>query len=165
MLTGIGSLSYGEMAGERMKLGLILRDPEEEQDCFSDNTHNSHYYDAVGMAAIWRGSYTRASGSTVSGGSLRDYTLAKNAAAVQRLDARMNDTLGRLKRIKDVADSGRMAYDQMLGAGNAEGNKLVQDGIDALVAQTRAIEGVVSALNLQISVEGSDALDNPAGVQ
>src|SRR5690606_39021314 len=32
MLTGMGSLSYGELAGERMKLGLILHDPEEEQD-------------------------------------------------------------------------------------------------------------------------------------
>jgi putative iron-regulated protein len=42
MLTGLGSLSYGEMAGERMKLGLLLNDPEEEHDCFSDNTHNSH---------------------------------------------------------------------------------------------------------------------------
>src|SRR5690606_9569890 len=44
MLTGLGSLSYGELAGERMKLGLLLHDPEEEHDCFSDNTHNSHHY-------------------------------------------------------------------------------------------------------------------------
>ncbi|MEM6275730.1 MAG: imelysin family protein, partial [Pseudomonadota bacterium] len=29
MLTGLGSLSYGELAGERMQLGLILHDPEE----------------------------------------------------------------------------------------------------------------------------------------
>ncbi|WP_223699662.1 imelysin family protein, partial [Escherichia fergusonii] len=43
MLTGVGSLSYGELAGERMKLGLMLHDPEEEHDCFSDNTHNSHF--------------------------------------------------------------------------------------------------------------------------
>src|SRR6185436_19394894 len=28
MFTGLGSLSYGELAGERMKLGLILHDPE-----------------------------------------------------------------------------------------------------------------------------------------
>jgi putative iron-regulated protein len=42
MLTGLGSLSYGELAGERIKLGLMLHDPEEEHDCFSDNTHNSH---------------------------------------------------------------------------------------------------------------------------
>ena len=41
ILTGLGSLSYGELAGERMKLGLMLHDPEEEHDCFSDNTHNS----------------------------------------------------------------------------------------------------------------------------
>ena len=32
ILTGLGSMSYGELAGERMKLGLILHDPEEEQD-------------------------------------------------------------------------------------------------------------------------------------
>ena len=47
ILTGMGSLSYGELAGERMKLGLLLHDPEEEHDCFSDNTYNSHYYDAA----------------------------------------------------------------------------------------------------------------------
>src|SRR5690606_20038818 len=35
ILTGLGSLSYGELAGERIKLGLILHDPEEEHDCFS----------------------------------------------------------------------------------------------------------------------------------
>ena len=40
MLTGMGSLSCGELAGERMQLGLMLHDPEEEHDCFSDNTHN-----------------------------------------------------------------------------------------------------------------------------
>ena len=43
--------------------------------------------------------------------------------------------------IKDTADSGKMAYDQMIGDGNAEGNKMVQDAIDGLVAQTRAVEG------------------------
>ena len=67
MLTGLGSLSYGELAGERMKLGLILHDPEEEHDCFSDNTHNSHYYDEVGMIAIYSGSYKRSDGSVIEG--------------------------------------------------------------------------------------------------
>src|SRR5690606_21366932 len=54
MLTGLGSLSYGELAGERMKLGLMLHDPEEEHDCFSDNTHNSHYYNQVGMMNVYQ---------------------------------------------------------------------------------------------------------------
>jgi putative iron-regulated protein len=55
ILTGMGSLSYGELAGERMKLGLLLHDPEEEHDCFSDNTYNSHLYDAVGIRNAYLG--------------------------------------------------------------------------------------------------------------
>src|SRR5690606_9414020 len=63
MLTGLGSLSYGELAGERIKLGLMLHDPEEEHDCFSDNTHNSHFYDQVGMMNVYQGQYKRVDGS------------------------------------------------------------------------------------------------------
>ena len=55
-----------------------------------------------------------------------------------------------------------MAYDQMIGEGNAEGNKIVQDGVDALVAQARAVEAVVAKLGLKIELEGSDSLDNPS---
>ncbi|MEM8971280.1 MAG: imelysin family protein, partial [Pseudomonadota bacterium] len=72
MLTGMGSLSYGELAGERMKLGLLLHDPEEEHDCFSDNTHNSHYYDVVGIQNVYLGRYKRIDGSLVQGPSLAD---------------------------------------------------------------------------------------------
>ena len=66
MLTGMGSLSYGELAGERMKLGLLLHDPEEEHDCFSDNTHNSHLYNTVGIQNVYLGVYTRVDGSKVA---------------------------------------------------------------------------------------------------
>jgi putative iron-regulated protein len=164
ILTGLGSMSYGELAGERMKLGLILHDPEEEQDCFSDNTHNSHYYNQVGMMNLWRARYTRTDGRAVQGASLRDYVVSRNAAAARRLDEGMDDSLAKLKIIKDTGDSGRMAYDQMLGD-NAAGNKMVQDSVDALVAQTRATEAVVATLGLTIALEGSDSLDNPSAVQ
>ncbi len=63
ILTGMGSLSYGELAGERMKLGLLLHDPEEEHDCFSDNTYISHLYDAIGIRNVYQGSYTRVDGT------------------------------------------------------------------------------------------------------
>jgi len=164
ILTGVGSMSYGELAGERMKLGLILHDPEEEQDCFSDNTHNSHYYDQVGMMNLWRARYTRPNGQVVQGASLREYVVARNAATARRLDEGMDNTLAKLKVIKDTADSGRMAYDQMIGD-NPQGNKMVQDAVDALVAQTRATEAIVATLGLTIALEGSDSLDNPSVVQ
>jgi putative iron-regulated protein len=163
ILTGIGSLSYGELAGERMKLGLILHDPEEEHDCFSDNTANSHYYDQAGMVAAWQGKYTRADGSVVEGPSIRDFASAKNADAAKRVDDALAVTTAKMQVLKDTSDKGE-AYDQMIGAGNEKGNAIVQEAIDGLVAQTRAVEAVVAALGLKIEVEGSDSLDNPSAV-
>lgn len=164
ILTGLGSLSYGELAGERMKLGLILHDPEEEHDCFSDNTFNSHYYDELGIASIYRGKYTRVDGSVVEGPSVAAYAAALAPKAADEANAKVDAALAALKAIKDEGDSGKQAYDQMIGEGNTEGNALVQKGVDSLVAQTRAIEGVVAALKLKIKVEGSDSLDDPSKV-
>jgi putative iron-regulated protein len=163
ILTGIGSLSYGELAGERMKLGLILHDPEEEHDCFSDNTANSHYYDQAGMVAAWQGKYTRTDGTVVEGPSIRDFAAAKNADAAKRVDDALAVTTAKMQVLKDTSDKGE-AYDQMIGADNAAGNAIVQAAIDGLVGQTRAVEAVVAALGLKIEVEGSDSLDNPSAV-
>jgi putative iron-regulated protein len=164
ILTGLGSLSYGELAGERMKLGLILHDTEEEHDCFSDNTHNSHYYDQVGMVAIYNGRYTKSDGSAAQGASLAEYAKAKAPEEAAKVEAAMATATEKLKAIKDRADSGKEAYDQMIAEGNIEGNKVVQEGVDALVAQARAIEGLVKKLGLKIELEGSDSLDNPTAV-
>jgi putative iron-regulated protein len=166
MFTGLGSLSYGELAGERMKLGLILHDPEEEHDCFSDNTHNSHYYDEAGMIAIYNGSYTRTDGSVVKGASLSELVAASSSAADQGVKDAMANAEAKLKLIKDTADSGKEAYDQMIGDGNAAGNKMVQDAIDGLIAQTRAVEKAIESLKIgAVAIEGSDSLDNPSAVQ
>lgn len=165
ILTGLGSLSYGELAGERIKLGLILHDPEEEHDCFSDNTHNSHYYNQVGMIALYKGSYKRINGVLVEGPSIASLAKSKSLEAKTALDDLMSNTLAKMQLMKDTADSGKMAYDQMIGEGEEAGNKIIQDVVDGLVAQTRGIEKVVAALNLKINIEGSDSLDNPATIQ
>jgi putative iron-regulated protein len=148
-----------------MKLGLLLHDPEEEQDCFSDNTHNSHYYDQAGMIAIYQGSYTRIDGSVVKGPGLSEVVAATSPDTDQAVTAAMADAEAKLRRIKETADSGKMAYDQMIGDGNEEGNKMIQDAIDALIVQTHAIEKAVDALKIgALAIEGSDSLDNPSAV-
>ncbi len=165
ILTGLGSLSYGELAGERIKLGLILHDPEEEHDCFSDNTHNSHFYDEQGMIALYKGSYKSTDGKVTEGPGLAAYAKEKAPKEAAALEAAFAKTDAAMGVMKTRADSGKEAYDQMIGEGNAEGNKVVQDVVDALVAQAHAVEGVVAALGLKIEVEGSDSLDNPSAVQ
>ena len=164
LFTGLGSLSYGELAGERMKLGLLLNDPEEEHDCFSDNTHNSHYYDALGIANVWRGSYTRIDGSTVEGPSPAALVRDKDAALADEVEAKIEATLAAFEALKNRAETVE-AYDQMIGEGNDEGNATVQAAIDALVDQTRSLERAIAALDLSgVSIEGSDSLDDPDAV-
>ena len=164
IFTGMGSLSYGELAGERMQLGLLLHDPEEEHDCFSDNTHASHYYDALGIQNIYLGTYARIDGSVVDGPSVSDLVAAASPDADAALRARLEATMAAMGEVVAAAEGGE-AYDQQIGEGNPAGNARVQAAIDALTAQTSAIEGAVAALNLaSIDFEGSDSLDDPEAV-
>ena len=164
ILIGMGSLSYGELAGERMKLGVMLHDPEEEHDCFSDNTHASHYNDAKGIRNVYLGSYTRIDGSEVKGASVSDLVAAKDAELDKELKGKLDTTMAKMDVLVSTAEGGE-AYDQMIGEGNAEGNKKIMDAINALVDQTRSIEKAVAVLGLTaIEVEGSDSLDAPEKV-
>lgn len=164
ILTGMGSLSYGEQAGERMRLGLMLNDPEEEHDCFSDNTHNSHYFDGLGIQNVYLGEYVRIDGTLVSGASLSDMVRAADADLDAEMLGKLGTTMMALARIKTAAEAG-FAYDQMLERGNAGGEALIMGGVNGLIDQTRSIERVVTALGLDgIAFEGSDSLDDPNAV-
>lgn len=160
ILTGMGSLSYGELAGQRMKLGLLLHDPEEEHDCFSDNTHASHYNDIRGIANVYYGTYN----DGMSGPSVADLVAQKDPALAKEMDDKLQATLTAATALVARAENAE-AYDQMIGEGNVDGNAIVQAVIDGLISQTATIERVVVALGLDgIKIEGSDSLDSPDAV-
>ncbi|WP_172329555.1 imelysin family protein [Mangrovicoccus sp. HB161399] len=164
IVTGMGSLSYGEQAGERMRLGLMLNDPEEEHDCFSDNTYNSHFYDGVGIRSAYIGSYTRVDGTKVEGPSLSALVAEADPALDAEVRAKLDATVDALLQMKIAGDAG-FKYDMMLERGNAAGEALIMGGVNGLVDQTRSIERVVSALSIDAGeFEGSDSLDNPSAV-
>ena len=164
LVNGMGSLSYGELAGERMKLGLMLHDPEEEHDCFSDNTHYSHFYNAKGIQNVYHGRYQRIDGSMVEGPPLADLAKAASPAADALLTDKLAATMQAMEGLVTSALNGE-AYDQMLAADNPEGNARIQAAIDTLTEQTRALEQVVAVLNLaDVEFEGSDSLDDPEAV-
>lgn len=164
MLKGMGSLSYGELAGERIRLGLMLNDPEEEQDCFSDNTHNSHFFNGLGIRNVYLGRYVRLDGTEVAGPSLAERVAARDPALDAELRGKLEASLAALGAIRTAAEGG-MAYDMMLAPGNAEGEALLSAAVAALIDQTRSIERAVVALDLApVAFEGSDSLDNPGAV-
>ncbi len=161
ILTGMGSLSYGELAGERMKLGLLLHDPEEEHDCFSDNTYNSHLNDAIGIASAYTGEYKTVDGKTLTGPSLSDLVAASDKALDAEMKAKLNKTLDAMHAMEKRGQTVE-AYDQMIAEGNKDGNATVQAAIDGLLDQTKTVERVIAALDLgKIELEGSESLDSP----
>jgi putative iron-regulated protein len=158
ILTGMGSLAYGELAGERIRLGLLLHDPEEEHDCFSDNTHWSHYYDAIGINNVWRGEYTRIDGDVVAGPSLEDMILSIEPALHAEMSARLEATQLAMRAIVDQGEAGN-TYDVLIANGNTEGETLINAAVSALMEQTTTLEKVIGALQLQnVSIEGSASL-------
>jgi putative iron-regulated protein len=164
ILTGMGSLSYGETAGERMRLGVMLNDPEEEHSCFADNTHNDHYYNGVGIQDVYLGEYIRVDGTLVTGPSLSDLVAETDAALDAEMQGKLSDAVMALGRIKIAAEAG-FAYDQMLERGNEAGEALIMGGVNGLIDQTRSIERVIAALGVDgVGIEGSDSLDDPNAV-
>lgn len=69
IFTGLGEMSKGELAGERMFVAVDSKDQENEHSCFSDNTHIDIQMNFLGIKNILQGTYTRTDGSKVAGRS------------------------------------------------------------------------------------------------
>ena len=147
MLFGMGSLSLGELAGERMKVSLEANSPEDEQDCFSDNTHYSHFYDAKGIRNVYLGEYTRVDGTKLTGASLSSLVAKVDPAADAALKADLAATEAKIQVMVDHANNGEH-YDQLIAADNEKGNQIVRDSIAALVKQTGSIEAAAGKLGI-----------------
>lgn len=148
MLFGMGSLSLGELAGERMKVALAAHSPEDEHDCFSDNTHFSHFYNGKGIENVYLGKYQRVNGEILSGPSLSDLVAASEPQLDNALKADLDASEAALQTLVDSAANG-VHFDQLIAPGNAEGAATVNSAIDALVEQTTSIEKAALVLDIQ----------------
>lgn len=149
ILYGMGSLSLGELAGERMKVALEANSMEDEQDCFSDNTHNAHYFNGKGVKNIYFGRYTRVSGDTLQGPSLAQW-LSQDKALAKVMDDAFAKSERQLKRMVEAATGPEpMAFDQMIAPGNSQGEAMIKQAIAALVNQAQAIQQLAAALDIQ----------------
>ncbi|SFM38422.1 imelysin family protein [Marinobacter zhejiangensis] len=158
MLFGMGSLSLGELAGERMKVALEANSYEDEHDCFSDNTHNSHYYNGKGIENVYTGTYTRVDGTVLSGPSLSALVAETNpvldAELTQQLQASMA-ALGQIKAAAEASDN-PTKFDMMIAPANTSGAELINNAIAALVAQTANIEKAARIVGVE-SLQPDDA--------
>lgn len=148
MLFGMGSLSLGELAGERMKVALEANSTEDEHDCFSDNTHNSHYYNEQGIYNLYTGSYQRQDGKVLTGPSLNDLVAQKDAQAAKEIQKQFDSARAEVGKLVTSAEKDNQHFDQLIAANNPQGNAIVNGAIMALVAQTASIERTASVIGI-----------------
>ena len=67
IITGIGEMSRGELAGERMTVAYEERSQEDEHSCFADNTTADIVANALGVQRVYLGEYGAVSGPRHNG--------------------------------------------------------------------------------------------------
>ena len=146
ILEGMGRLSFGELAGERMNIALLQDSQEDEHSCFSDNTHRDIFLNAKGVQNAFLGDYQRIDGSVISGSGIDDLLISVGEVALEnQLRAALEDTMIKLAVIDQKAKSGEPFDNQIQ---NADSRALISAGIQGLSSQTDAIEDVIQALNV-----------------
>ncbi len=142
MIVGLGSLSRGELAGERMEVAMNTQDKEDEHSCFSDNTHRDIVANAQGIENVWLGSYKRLDGTVLLGPSLKDLVAAKNAPVAERTSQQIAASVASASAIQAPFDR------EIMGDNNALGRQRVQKTIDSLVQQSKDITEAAAAIGI-----------------
>lgn len=146
ILFGMGSLSLGELAGERMNVALLAHSQEDEHSCFSDNTHNDILSNVQGIKNVFEGSYQTTDGKTIKGASLAELLAAKDPKLSSELATHLIATKTAAEAIVQAAQT--EAFDQQIATENKEGNARVKATIAALRTQTASIEAAAKALGV-----------------
>jgi len=142
IFVGLGSLSRGELAGERLEVALNSQDQEDEHSCFSDNTHRDAVTNALGIRNVWLGEYKRADGSVVKGASLRDLVAAKDAQLADK-------TMQQIAASVAAAEAIQAPFDrEIIGGKDAPGRQRIQKTIDSLTQQSKDLVAAANAVGI-----------------
>lgn len=142
IFVGLGSLSRGELAGERLEVALASRDQEDEHSCFSDNTHRDAVTNAQGILNVWQGSYKRLDGSELQGPGIRDWVASKDSALADRTTRQITQSV-------QAAQAIPAPFDQAIqGARDSASRAKIQATIDSLVQQSKDLVEAANAVGI-----------------
>lgn len=146
ILEGMGRLSYGELAGERINIALKTDSQEDEHSCFSDNTHRDLFLNAKGVQNSFNASYTRIDGEQIEGASIFDLMVVEGQHELANsLRASLEATMAAAAVIDTKAKTGK-PFDVLIQEGINQPNLIAV--IDTLVIQTDYIEQAIVALGI-----------------
>jgi putative iron-regulated protein len=144
ILTGLGTLSGGELFGQRMSTPFETKDQEDEHSCFSDNTTEDHKGDVDGIRRVYLG---LGADSNKVGTALTDLV----AAVDPSLDVTVRGSL-------DAAAAATAAiprpFDQAIrGTDSAPGRVAIHAALDAVDAQTKSLVLIADKLHVKIATD------------
>ncbi|NWG87772.1 MAG: iron-regulated protein [Hydrogenophilaceae bacterium] len=142
IFVAMGSLSRGELAGERLEVALNSQDQEDEHSCFSDNTHRDAALNAQGIENVWLGRYRRADGSLMQGPSPRDLVAARDAALAERTSAQIAASVAAANAIQAPFDR------EIVGGKDAPGRQRIQKTVGSLVQQSKDLVAAANAVGI-----------------
>ena len=143
IITGIGELSRGELAGERMTVAFEERSQEDEHSCFSDNTVADIVGNALGIQMVYMGDY-----GGVSGPGIKDLIAAKDEELADQLESQIRGSV-------HLATVIPQPFDQHLLEGVSDqtaGRQAVRSAIVSLENQTDTIVQAAEDIGITISV-------------
>ena len=143
IITGIGELSRGELAGERMTVAFEERSQEDEHSCFSDNTVADIVGNALGIQMVYVGDY-----GGVSGPGIKDLIAAKDEELADQLESQIRGSV-------HLATVIPQPFDQHLLEGVSDqtaGRQAVRSAIVSLENQTDTIVQAAEDIGITISV-------------
>ncbi|MDZ7812136.1 MAG: imelysin family protein [Ideonella sp.] len=142
IIIGVGTLSRGELAGERIEVAMASRQQEDEHSCFSDTTHHDIVANAQGLLNVWTGRYQRLDGSPLEGPGLKVLIGQLDKALAERLDRQMHLSVR-------LAQAIPAPFDQQIKANNKAGRAKLKALVDSLSAQARDLARAAQRLGIQ----------------
>lgn len=167
ILTGMGTLSEGELAGERMQIAFSANSQEDEHSCFSDNTHRDIWLNAEGVANSYYGVYAGydsdddgtddMTARAVDGYGIDDYLTDAGLDAVKaEMEAALAETETQYMAIDQSARAGT-PVDNLIQTAVRNADNPMYKGILALNAQSTVIANIATALTIDGDVVDPDA--------
>ncbi len=147
ILLGMGSLSGGELSGERMNVAFESKDQEDEHSCFSDNTQADILNNALGIQNVFLGRYGSVQGKGI-------YDLLVTAGKKELADQLKTEMEASITAINAMPGTEKKSFDQiLLGADTDPGRVRIKAAIDALRKQTKTIADSAAALGITINLQ------------
>lgn len=147
IMSGVATLAFGEMRGERLVVPYVTKDRENEHSCFSDTTHLDHPSDLRGIENVWEGRYSSSSGRhDFSGTGLR--VLAETS------DPRLAEGVTRsiAEAMKALSDPALDPFETAIqGVDSDRGRVEVRIAVKALASLTHDLFDIASRMDVPLN--------------